>query len=159
MSLFLPTIIFRHRKENLKKCTLRNLENRKDFCFLTYPIDPLPPLDHYVILALNAPLLSHRDCSKGIFLIDATWRYADQIKRVTPPLSNIAHRSLPPARTSYPRKQTDCIDPNRGLASIEALYLAYLILGKNPKGLLDGYYWKDTFLKKNDFLLKNFAQK
>ena len=51
-------------------------------------------------------------------------------------------------KTAYPRRQDDCPNPEEGLASVEALYLAYLTLGRNPEGLLDFYYWKDEFLNK-----------
>jgi pre-rRNA-processing protein TSR3 len=59
--------------------------------------------------------------------------------------------------TAYPRRQPDCPDPSKGLASIEALYLAYVILGKPPTGLLDNYYWKELFLEKNKSALLSFA--
>lgn len=146
MSQFLPTIILRHRKENLKKCSLRGLESREDFIFLTYPKDPLPPLSGYLCLSLDAPVLTQNDAHLGLYLIDATWNYAEKMNRLTPP--TIEKRSLPPHfKTAYPRRQTDCLDPERGLASIEALYLSYLILGRDTKGLLDNYHWKDEFLK------------
>jgi pre-rRNA-processing protein TSR3 len=66
-------------------------------------------------------------------------------------------RSLPSHfKTAYPRKQTDCQDPTKGLASIEALYAAYCVLGRSREGLLDNFHWKEEFLKNNsgfiDFL-------
>ena len=71
---FPPTIILRHKRENLKKCSLRGLEERPDFQFLTYPLSKLPNLDQYCILSLDAPELSIADAERGIFLIDGTWR-------------------------------------------------------------------------------------
>lgn len=151
MDRFLPTIILRHRKENLKKCSLRGLESREDMQFFTYPKDPLPSLQGYFLLALDAPILSEADRNMGIFLIDGTWKYAAVMGRQVPP---IERRSLPSGlKTSYPRKQTGCSNPEEGLASIEALYAAYCLTGRDPTGILDRYYWKDQFLEANPFLL------
>ena len=144
---FPPTIVLRHRKEKLSKCSLKGLENRKDFRFFVYPRDCLPSLENYFFLSLEGSVLSPRDQSKGIFLIDGTWRYATVMSRTVP---FIERRSLPHAfKTVYPRKKTGCTNPKRGLASIEALYIAYLLLGRNIKGFLDHYYWKSAFLQTN----------
>lgn len=149
MSAFLPTIIWRHRKENLKKCSLTGLESRSDLLFLKYPQDPLPPLENYLILKLDAPVLSEQDQSKGLFLIDATWQLASVMEKKLP--LGLEARSLPKNfQTAYPRRQTCCLDPQRGLASIEALFLAHLILKKETNHLLDDYYWKELFFQKNN---------
>lgn len=150
MSLFHTTIILRHRRENLKKCSLRGLESRPDFRFFTYPIDELPDLSQYFLLTLDAPPLSEADRDLGIFLIDGTWRYAEQMQKQLPKPHLFQKRSLPTGiQTAYPRRQVDCPEPSRGLASIEALYLSFLILGKNTEGLLDNYHWREDFLKLN----------
>lgn len=145
---FLPTIILRHRKENLKKCSLRGLESRTDIQFLTYPQADYPDLSSYVALSFDAPPLTLDDADSGLFLIDGTWKYAEVISRQVP---YCTPRSLPKEiRTAYPRKQTDCIDPEgRGLASVEALYIAYMIMGRDPAGLLDHYYWEESFHQNN----------
>ena len=144
----LPTIIWRHKKENLKKCSLKNLENRKDLAFFTYPQHNLPNLDKYVLLTLGAPLLTEEDKDKGLLFIDATWKYAGIMEKAVPP--QVERRTLPADfKTAYPRKQTLCLDPSRGLATVEAIFTAYLITARNPIGLLDHYYFKDEFLKKN----------
>jgi pre-rRNA-processing protein TSR3 len=144
----LPTVILRHRKENLKKCSLRGLETRKDFIFLTYPIDPLPPLEGYCVLSLDAPPLSEADKDLGLLLIDGTWKYAATMAKHIP--SSLPVRSLPKLfRTAYPRYQTACPEPEWGLASIEALYAAFVLTARDPEGLLDHYYWKEEFLKLN----------
>lgn len=153
MQPFPPTVVIRHRLENLKKCSLRGLEIRPDFLFVTYPYLSLPPLEGYVVLDLNAPPLSIADAGSGLLLIDATWRYAAKISAAPELQSGYRRRSLPSGfRTAYPRRQNDCPDPERGLASIEALYLAYLILERDPAGLLDHYYWKELFLQTNQII-------
>lgn len=154
MSRFLPTIILRHRKENLKKCSLHGLEEREDLHFLTYPTDKIPFLEEGLLLDLEAPPLSQDDAGKQLFLIDGTWNYAAVMHRQVPHPEKWTRRSLPAEiRTAYPRKQTGCTDPERGLASVEALYVAHLLLGYDTEGLLDHYYWKEAFLKINSEFL------
>lgn len=151
MHLFPPTIIFRHRRENLKKCSLKGLETREDILFYTYPKDPLPPLQGYILLKLDAPPLTKDDANKGLLLLDGTWRLAQAMESSIQSIS-IEARSLPLFKTAYPRRQTGCLDPQSGLASIEALFIAYHILQRPKKGLLDSYYWKDAFLLLNELI-------
>lgn len=155
MQQFISTFVLRHRKENLKKCSLRGLEIREDFRFETYPLAPsiaeFPDLSHYILLDINAPPLGEEDNALGLFIIDATWRYAGLMAKQMEPLTkSMTKRSIPACyRTAYPRRQTDCPFPECGLASIEAIYVAYYILKRDVSGLLDHYYWKESFLKIN----------
>lgn len=147
---FPPTVVIRHRLENLKKCSLRGLEGRPDFIFLTYPYQTLPDLPNYIVLTLEAPPLTEEDAEHGLLILDATWRYAAKMFRPFEDNPRFLFRSLPPHyRTAYPRRQNDCPDPLRGLASIEAIYLSYLLLKRETIGLLDNYYWRDKFLETN----------
>lgn len=141
--------ILRHKRENLKKCSLSGLEKREGLIFSTYPTDPWPDLSSSLILKVGAPPLTKADAKRPLVLIDGTWRLAQIMEKQLP--CQLEARSLPEGwKTAYPRRQTDCPDPEAGLASIEALYVACLILGKSTDGLLDGYYWKDLFLEKNN---------
>ncbi|MBS0653608.1 MAG: hypothetical protein JSR39_08830 [Verrucomicrobia bacterium] len=152
MNAFPPTIILRHRKENLKKCSLKGLETREDMQFFTYPKDRLPDLTGYVLLTLDGPPLSSEDAQMGLFLIDGTWRHAQTMFRQLQTPHLFECRSIPSIyMTAYPRRQDDCSDPHRGLASVEALYIAYRLLDRPACGLLDGYHWKKDFLEKNCF--------
>ena len=152
---FPPTVIWRHRKENLKKCSLRGLEQRSDMCFICYPAHCLPPLKDYILLSVDAPEFMESDGARGLFLLDGTWRYAammeQALRRQFPDLyRTLIRRSLPAhLRTAYPRYQTLCPQPEQGLASVEALYAAYHFMGRDTTGLLDHYYWKQDFLAKN----------
>jgi pre-rRNA-processing protein TSR3 len=148
-----PTLVLRHRKENLKKCSLRGLETRDDFRFYTYPQDVLPDLEGYIMLAIDAPPLTTGDAGLGLLVIDATWRYAGiMIKQIAPQTEHVIKRSLPSHyRTAYPRRQDDCPMADCGLASIEAIFLAHHLLGMPTDGLLDNYHWKEQFLAKNGF--------
>ena len=156
MQSFPPTYILRHQRENLKKCSLRGLENREDCLFFTYPTSLLPETSSYLLLAIDAPPLQASDSDKGLFLLDATWRYAAKMLQFVEAKVSIEKRSIPHGfHTAYPRRQNDCPNPEEGLASIEALYIAYLILGRDPSGLLEGYHWKELFLEKNQDLLRS----
>lgn len=142
----MKTYIYRHRRENLQKCSLRGLEKRDDLIFYTYPIHPLPDLSGFILLKVGAPPLTIEDREKGLLLIDGTWRLASIIEKQVS--CKLEERSLPcHFKTAYPRKP----NPEQGLASVEALYIAHHILGRATEGLLDSYYWKDAFLKMNAF--------
>ncbi len=151
MTSFLPTIILRHRRENKKKCTLSPLHSSSDFLFFDYPLKrELPDLTLYFVLDMEGPQLTAKDAHLGVCIIDGTWKLAKKMSEVLPPMQK---RSLPKEIiTAYPRKQTDCLDPQRGLASIEALYCAYRLMGKDSMHLLEQYHWKLEFLEKNKHL-------
>jgi len=152
---FLPTLILRHKRENLKKCSLRGLEDRDDLVFLTYPLKEMLSLDRSCILTLGAPVLSEAEKDRPLLLIDGTWRYAGVMMNTIPTHGTHIYRSLPPhLLTAYPRRQPDCPDPTRGLASVEALYAAYHLLGRPTEGLLDHYHWKENFLSANNYVFE-----
>jgi pre-rRNA-processing protein TSR3 len=145
-------IVIRHRKENRRKCSLRGLEERADTVFFDYPScmtnGSLPCVAGLTLLDLDGEELTPND-RFPLILIDATWRYAEMMRK-SPQLVSCARRRLPNGwKTAYPRCQTLCSDPERGLASIEALYAAATILGYPVDNLLDTYYWKPLFLEKN----------
>ncbi|HXF28324.1 MAG TPA: DTW domain-containing protein [Chlamydiales bacterium] len=156
----LPTIVIRHTRENLKKCSLRGLEERNDFHFLTYPeeMKEIPDLSGYLLLAIDGEPLCPEDRGLGLVLIDSTWRLSEKMLK-HPVLQKIPRRKLPQGfRTAYPRRQEDCKDPTAGLASIEALFIAYHCSGRNTEALLDKYYWKNQFLEKNRSILVDSLQ-
>jgi pre-rRNA-processing protein TSR3 len=105
-----------------------------------------PALDGYIRLAAEGPALSSADQACGVLLLDGSWRAADKM---------IAHflevppRSLGGWTTAYPRVSKLGTDPDNGLASIEALYLAYHLLGRPTEGLLEHYRWARQFLEIN----------
>lgn len=147
---FPHTLIFQHRKENRKKCTLQPIRKRNDLEFVIYPKDILPSLSKYIILKLNAPPLTKEDENKGLLLVDATWRYSDVMLQYIQQEQHCEYRSIPEGyKTAYPRKQEDCANPNQGLASIEALFAAYHILGRDTDTILDEYHFSREFLKIN----------
>jgi pre-rRNA-processing protein TSR3 len=144
---YLPTIIIRHTHENPRKCSVLPLRGRPDVLFFMHPVKERPPLDNYVRLAAEGPPLSPGDADKGILLLDGSWRWAESMTRA---FLDVPARSLHGWRTAYPRVSKRGTDPDNGLASIEALFAAYQILGRPIAGLLDHYYWADEFLRMND---------
>lgn len=144
--LFPPTVIVRHTHENPRKCSVLPLRGRPDIVFLSHPVKERPPLEGYVRLSAEGPALLAADADKGILLLDGSWRWAAAMTR---DFEDVPPRSLSGWRTAYPRVSKLGTDPDNGLASIEALYIAYHLLGRPTAGLLDHYYWADAFLQTN----------
>jgi pre-rRNA-processing protein TSR3 len=140
------TIVIRHPKERVRKCSAYPLRHRPDFLFLPYP--PSAPLDltDYVRLAPEGPPLSLADAGCGLLVLDGSWRWAEVMTRR---FEDVPPRSLRGYQTVYPRVSKRYPDPAGGLASVEAIYLAYYILGRPLDGLLDHYHWRDEFLRAN----------
>lgn len=141
-----PTIIVVHQKEKRRKCTVEPLRGRPDFEFRTYPLEEAPLPENYVRLGLGGPILSVDDASHGLLVLDATWKLAD---RMAWKYESVPLRTLPPVETAYPRTSKIYSDPSSGLATIEAIYAAFRVLGWNTEGLLDRYHWADDFLRRN----------
>lgn len=141
------TIIVRHPRENPKKCSVLPLRGRVDVEFHTYPWQPSTPLDGYVRLAASGPPLSAADAEHGLLLLDGSWRWATAM---TAAYVDVPARSLVGYRTAYPRSSKLGTDPDNGLASVEALYVAYHLLGRPTAGLLDHYRWAAKFLELNE---------
>jgi pre-rRNA-processing protein TSR3 len=140
------TIIVRHPKENPKKCSVLPLKGRADVSFVPYPVKTPLPLEGYVRLAAEGPPLSALDRDCGILLLDGSWRWAGAMAAA---FEHVPPRSLHGYRTAYPRVSKLGTDPDNGLASVEALYLAYHILGRPTDGLLAHYRWAAEFVRLN----------
>lgn len=140
------TVVIRHPKERLSKCSLVPLQARPEITF--YRANEAFRFDAtgYTLLTPGAPVLSAADEGRPLLLLDGTWRYAERLEEAL--LGEPVRRSLPANLvTAYPRKSKLFEDPETGLASVEALYAARRILGDDDPTLLDGYRWKEAFLK------------
>jgi pre-rRNA-processing protein TSR3 len=142
-----PTVIVRHPKENPRKCSVLPLRGRPDILFLDYPVRERPDLAGYVRLAAEGPELSAADAGCGILLLDGSWRWAGAMTRA---FADVLPRSLRGFRTAYPRVSKLGTDPDNGLASAEALFLVYHLLGRPTDGLLEHYHWAEEFLRLNE---------
>ena len=146
--MYPPTVIVRHTKENPRKCSILPLRGRPDLVFLNYPVRVRPPLEGYIRLAADGPELTAADADRGLLLLDGSWRWAGSMMR---DFADVPPRSLHGYRTAYPRVSKLGTDPDHGLASVEALFVAYHILGRPINGLLDHYHWRAEFLRSNNF--------
>jgi pre-rRNA-processing protein TSR3 len=145
---YLPTVIVRHSHENPRKCSVLPLRDRQDVIFLHYPLRQRPELEGYIRLAAEGPELSAADAGAGLLLVDGSWRWAAKMSR---DFLDLPPRSLTSWRTAYPRTSKRGTDPVNSLASVEALFAAYHILGRPIDGLLDDYRWAEEFLRSNSF--------
>ena len=145
---FLPTVIVVHPRENRKKCSVEPLRGRAGFQFSQFRSTESAALPdgQYVRLGIGGPLLSPADQSSGLLVLDGTWRWAEAMEMQ---YQHVPVRSLPPWKTAYPRVSKVFDDPATGLATIEAIWLAYWCLGRDTTGLLDAYRWGDQFLELN----------
>jgi pre-rRNA-processing protein TSR3 len=144
--MYLPTVIVRHPKENPRKCSVLPLRGRPDLLFLHYPVKDRPPLEGYLRLAAEGPELTAADAARGLLLLDGSWRWAASMTR---DFRDVEPRSLHGYRTAYPRASKQGTDPDNGLASVEALFVAYHLLGRPTDGLLAHYHWGAEFLRLN----------
>lgn len=141
----LPTVIIVHPKERRSKCTVARLRGDPRFIFCKSPRRPAD-LSQYVRLGLDGPVLSAADADRGLLVLDGTWRW---VEGMTQHVAEVPVRTLPSLETAYPRVSKTFDDPIHGLATIEAVYAALAILGRDVAGLLDEYPWSGAFLLQN----------
>ena len=140
-----PISVIRHPKERRSKCSLTPLEGRADIDFFRARPNWSFDMTGFTVLALGAPELSPEDAGRPLLLLDSTWRLLPQIEACL--YGQGVRRTLPAVPTAYPRISKIAEDPMGGLASVEALFLAKLLLGERDDALLADYYWRDEFLQ------------
>lgn len=148
------TIFVVHPKEKRSKCSVEPFRGQAGFIFWKYPHRGELPVDNYVRLAIDAPLLSPADADKGLLILDGTWRLAGKMEEQ---YADVTQRGLANWQTAYPRKSKLFEDPVEGLATVEALFAAYTQMGRPTDGILDSYHWGDEFLELNAELIGQFA--
>jgi pre-rRNA-processing protein TSR3 len=141
----IETTVIRHPKERRSKCSLTPLEGRQDIRFVKARSEWEFDITGYTVLALGAAELSEKDAGRPLLLLDSTWRLLPQLETCLK--GEGVRRTLPAVATAYPRVSKIDQDPRGGLASVEALYLARLMLGQRDDTLLQSYYWRDGFMK------------
>ena len=141
----IPTVVIRHPKERIRKCSLRFLHDRPEFAFHRATEGFEFDATGHTLLAVGAPALSADDAGRPLLVLDSTWRWLPALERCV--TGEPVRRSIPAGvPTAYPRKSRLFDDPEGGLASVEAVYVARKILGDDDPHLLDGYHWKQEFL-------------
>lgn len=137
--------VIRHPKERRSKCSLTPLEGRAAIDFLRARPGWTFNTTGFTVLALEAPELSVKDAGRPLLLLDSAWRLLPQLKDCL--VGEGVSRTLPMVESAFPRKSKLTEDPPEGLASVEALFLAKLLLGERDDTLLTDYYWRSKFLK------------
>ena len=138
-------VVIRHPKERKSKCTLAPLHKQTGITFFNAHDSFRFDATGYILLTLDAPLLTRQDSGHPILILDSTWRLIPQLESCI--VGNPLRRTLPGnIITAYPRISKIFKDPEGGLASIEALYVAMKIVGEDNKTLLNAYHWKEQFL-------------
>ncbi len=139
--------------ETANKCTIAPLVDRIDFRLI--------PVGRDLSLGrLNSPVLLHHEGEcitqvaqrmpvSGIAVIDCIWRRLDPLmKRIERPLPLLCR--IPDGFvTAYPRRSKDCSDPDVGLATIEAIFIALTLVGKWDLSLLEHYPFAEKFIALN----------
>lgn len=147
-------LIFRDPRESTRKCSLTPLRGHPLLRFVNDRPSQVPPFvleaGPRVLLHPDGEELSAADAGQDLLLIDCSWRrLAPMLARVQ---GELTPRRLPPLVTAYPRKNKQGEDPSAGLASVEALYAALVLMGESRPELLEGYRWADAFLELNPAL-------
>jgi len=143
----IPVTVIRHPRERISKCSLRHLHDRPEFTFHRATRGFRFDATGYLLLTLDGPPLTLADQGHPLLVLDSTWRWLPELERCLD--GEPIRRSLPPVETAYPRVSRIYENPAGGLASVEAVYLAKRILGEDDATLLDGYHWKDEFLRES----------
>lgn len=140
--------------ETANKCTIMPLFYREDFAIRRVA-------SSLVLPAFNATILLHPDGESldqvaatsppitSIALIDCVWRRLDPLLlRLEKPLPRLV--KIPASFvTAYPRKSRLEVDPEGGLATIEALFIAAALCGTWDVSLLNEYFFGSQFIELN----------
>ena len=138
--------------EKPNKCTILPLINRSDFKIYR-------PGRNQVIGPLSGDLLLHPDGEllhemkiddvKRLSVIDSNWKLLPMLLgRVALPLPKLAR--IPDGfLTAYPRRSKLNTDPDGGLATIEAIFIAAAFFGVWDETLFNKYHFGKEFLTIN----------
>ncbi|MBL8692987.1 MAG: hypothetical protein JNJ88_02705 [Planctomycetes bacterium] len=144
----LRVLIVRDARESTKKCSLTPLRGLAGVEFRSWVRERPIALPPCTLLHPDGAALSPLDAELPILLVDSSWHHLPQVLRDLtgePP-----RRSIPPGFvTAYPRRSRLYEDPASGLASVEALYVASVLLGIERLDFLHGYRFAPEFLSRN----------
>lgn len=151
----LDILIFRDPRESKKKCSLTPLRGKDGVVFVNYHPDRRVNADKRILLDPEGEPFTSADAGLPIFLIDCSWR---RVRTLGPRVDGqVIRRRLPELETAYPRVSRTFEDPSTGLASIEALFVASLLVGFPEIALLAEYRWRDEFLAKNSAFFAEYG--
>jgi len=153
----LDVLILRDPRESTKKCSLTPLRAMSGVRFVNHAKDRRIDASGRILLHPDGEPITAADAGRGLLILDCAWRRVPELLAQVdgdPP-----RRSLPALATAYPRKSRTFADPERGLASVEALYAALLLLGEERRELLRGYRFAERFLEANPGLTTGSARR
>jgi pre-rRNA-processing protein TSR3 len=145
-------LILRDPRESKAKCSLTPLRGAPGVRFLEYRHDRRYDVGERVLLSPDGEPFGPADAAADLLLIDCAWRRVPQLLARCD--GALRPRRLPSLATAYPRASKTFRDPDEGLASIEALYAASVLLGEPHPEWLDDYRWRDEFLRANAAVLR-----
>lgn len=140
-------MIVRDPRESQKKCSLTPLRGAPAIHFVSYDPERRVQCGRRIWLHPEGELIGPKDRGADLLLIDCAWRRVAQLRRTLD--GELLPRRLPPLLTAYPRVSKQFDDPAGGLASVEALFAALVLLGERRDELLRGYRWAAQFLALN----------
>ncbi len=142
------------RQETANKCTIAPLLSRPDFRMIHVKgAAVFGPLTAHLLLHHEGKCLTQVQDSisevKGIASIDCVWSRLDGLmRRIQGDLPLFV--SIPAGfQTAYPRRSAKKTDPEFGLATIEALFVAVAVLGQWDSSLFEKYYFGREFIEVN----------
>ena len=140
----------RDPREPAKKCSLTPLRGMEGVRFVSLRGGGRVDAGRRIWLHPDGEELGPADRGIGLLLIDCAWRKVPALSKWID--GDLLPRRLPELVTAYPRRSKVAADPERGLASVEALYAAIALLeGPRPE-LLARYRWAADFLAANPSL-------
>ncbi|MGE3262676.1 MAG: hypothetical protein AB7K68_12920 [Bacteriovoracia bacterium] len=144
--------ILMDKLENPRKCTIHPVGGREDFKIRYFKgNNPIPKFESDCLLHIDGLDLStlKEKSFRSIALVDCTWKKVGAaLQRVEGNLPTLVR--IPEGfTTAYPRKNKQGLDPEGGLATIEALFIAAAFLGMWDESLLEKFHFKDKFLAEN----------
>ena len=149
----LDILILRDPRENKKKCSLTPLVGVPGVRFLTFAPGKRVDASGRIRLDPEGQDFTPEDRGAALFLIDCSWRRVPRLEANVD--GDLPRRRLPNLVTAYPRVSRIFEDPHTGLASVEALFAASVLVGLPRLDLLDQYRWRDEFLERNAGFLES----
>ena len=140
-------LIVHDLREPAKKCSVTPLRGMPGVRFVPSVGGRRVEAGRRIWLHPDGDAIGPDDGGLGLLLIDCAWHRVPKLARRID--GDLLKRRLPALVTAYPRKSKLGRDPEHGLASVEALYAATVLLGRPRPELLATYRWAPEFLAAN----------
>jgi pre-rRNA-processing protein TSR3 len=143
------------KTERPNKCSILPLDGRADFRLTRVVANEALPafsgdcLLHPDGVPFDRMTEEARRAVKTLSFIDCNWlRLPGLVTRIAKPLPTLV--AIPPGFvTAYPRRNKQNLDPEAGLATIEAVFIAAAYCGVWDETLLAKFHWAKEFLAAN----------